>query len=119
MQRLARNLLCVATTKIKESPDFMQVATVSTSAPTLRSEIHGWSFEDSALLVRRSLPSDPHKIFIGYTPSPKDIPHYTTLLEMLADGWELLSSPQVQKWMADDETFHEDWSWWLQRRTAP
>ena len=96
------------------------MASVSTSAATLRSEIDGWTFEDAGLLVKRSQPSDPGKLFIGYTPSPKDIPHYTTVLEMLADGWELLGPPQREDWTTTDEheqpVQHEQWCWWLQRK---
>ena len=97
-----------------------QVAMVATKDATLRSEIHGWTFEDARLLVRRSRPSAPHKIFIGYTPSPKDIPDYGCILEMLADGWKLLSPPERETWTADDKE-HEEWSWWLTRepKAAP
>jgi hypothetical protein len=94
----------------------MQVASVATDRPTVRSEINGWSFEDSALLVRRSSPSSNGKIFIGYTPSPKDIPFYTSILEMLADGWELLGPPEHEEWTTEDGKQHEEWSWWLQRK---
>ena len=98
----------------------MQVASVSTERPSLRSEIHGWTFEDASLLVKRSRPSDPNKIFIGYTPDPKDIPYYGCVLEMLADGWELLSPPERETWTADegttDEKQHEQWGWWLHRK---
>ena len=93
----------------------IQVASVSTSSPTVRNEIDGWTFEDASLLVKRSHDSNPGKIFIGYTPSPKDIPHYTSILEMLADGWELLGPPERETWTADDKQ-HEQWSWWLQRK---
>ncbi len=92
----------------------MQVASVSTSRPTVRSEIDGWTFEDATLLVRRSLHSSNGKIFIGYTPSPKDIPFYTCVLEMLADGWKLLGPPEHETWEVDSAQ-HEQWSWWLQR----
>jgi hypothetical protein len=94
----------------------MQVASVSTSRPTVRSEIDSWTFEDASMLVRRSSPSNPDKIFIGHTPSPKDIPYYGCVLEMLADGWELLSPPDREEWKTDDGTLHEQWSWWLQRK---
>jgi hypothetical protein len=100
----------------------MQVATVSTSRPSLRSDIDGWGFEDASLLVRRPDPSNPGKIFIGYTPSPKDIPHYGCVLEMLADGWELLGPPEHQIWTNEDDTEsgekkqHEQWNWWLSRK---
>ena len=93
----------------------MQVASVSTNGATVRSEIDGWSFEDASLLVRKSHSSDPHKIFIGYTPAPKDIPRYTSVLEMLADGWELLGPPGRETWETDGKQ-HEQWSWWLQRK---
>jgi hypothetical protein len=93
----------------------MQVASVSSNGPTVRSEIEGWTFEDSALLVHRSSPTSDGKLFIGFTPSPKDIPLYTCVLEMLADGWELLGPPERETWEADG-TQHEQWGWWLQRR---
>ena len=98
----------------------IQIASVSTSAGTVRSEIDGWTFEDSSLLVKRAHDSNPHKLFIGYTPSPKNIPHYTTILEMLADDWELLGPPQRENWTTDDDDQppmkHEQWCWWLQRK---
>ena len=98
----------------------MQIASVSTNAASLRSEIDGWGFEDANLLVRRSHPSCEGKLFIGYTPSPKDIPHYTCILEMLADGWELLGPPQHETWTVNDQDDntkqHEQWTWWLQRK---
>ena len=94
----------------------MQVASVSTNGATVRSEIDGWTFEDASLLVKRSHPSSPGKIFIGYTPGPKDIPHYTCVLEMLADGWELLGPPQREEWTGDDKQQHVQWGWWLQRK---
>lgn len=95
----------------------IQVASVSTNTATVRSEIDGWSFEDASLLVKRSHSSNEGKLFIGYTPSPKDIPHYTCVLEMLADGWELLGPPQKESW-TNDETGKscEQWCWWLQRK---
>ena len=93
----------------------MQVASVSTNGPTVRSEIDGWTFEDANLLVKKAHTSDPGKIFIGYTPSPKDIPLYTSVLEMLADGWELLAPPARETWEADGKQ-HKQWSWWLQRK---
>jgi hypothetical protein len=95
----------------------MQIASVSTDDGTLRSEIGGWSYEDSSLLVRKSRPSEPYKIFIGYTPSPRanDIPRYTCVLEMLADGWELLGQPLREEYKVED-TEHVQYVWWLQRR---
>ena len=92
-----------------------QVASVSTNSPNVRSEIDGWTFEDASLLVKKTLSSRPDKIFIGYTPSPKDIPLYGCILEMLADGWELLGPPQKEIWLTEDGAQHEQWSWWLQR----
>jgi hypothetical protein len=97
----------------------MQVASVSTSDPTLRSEIDGWTFEDASLLVKRSHDSRPDKIFIGYTPGPKNIPYYGCVLEMLADGWELLGPPQREEWTTEPSApgkRHIQWSWWLQRK---
>ena len=93
----------------------MQVACVSTDGPTVRSEIDGWTFEDARLFVKKAHASDPNKILIGYTPSPKDIPHYTTVLEMLADGWKLLAPPAHEKCESDGKQ-HEQWNWWLQRK---
>lgn len=96
----------------------MQVASVTTAGRSMRSEIDGWTFEDSKLLVRRSYRGLPGKLHIGYTPHPQDIPFYTCLLEMLADGWELLGPPQSEGWETDGK-HHEQWCWWLQRRGAP
>ena len=98
-----------------------QVASVSTREATLRSAIDGWTFEDARLLVKRAEASAPNKIFIGYTPSPKGIPLYSCVLEMLADGWELLGPPQREEWPASDMPASDGqpivlWSWWLQRK---
>lgn len=95
-----------------------QIASVSTRDAKVRSEIDGWTFEDAQLLVKRVHSSNPGKIFIGYTPSPKDIPLYTCVLEMLADGWELLGPPQREDWTGDDQlpVQHVQWCWWLQRK---
>jgi hypothetical protein len=93
----------------------MQIASVATEGPTVRSKIVGWTFEDARLLVKKSLASEPDKIFIGYTPTPNDIPYYTSVLEMLADGWELLGTPESVTWEADDKQY-EQWRWWLHRK---
>ena len=98
----------------------MQVASVSTRASTLRSEIDGWTFEDASLYVHK-FADHPKRVFIGYTPSPKGIPLYSCVLEMLADGWELLGPPQREEWPASDMPASDGqpivlWSWWLQRK---
>ena len=92
----------------------IQIASVSTSAATVRSEIEGWTFEDASLLIHRSSPSG--KLLIGHTPSPKDIPFYTCVLEMLADSWELLGPPTRESWSNDEGQSFEQWGWWLQRK---
>lgn len=92
----------------------MQIATVSTPESSARSQIDGRSFEDARLLVKRPDPSSAKKILIGYTPAPKDIPYYTCVLEMLADGWELLGPPQCEQLEVDGHT-RTQWGWWLQR----
>jgi hypothetical protein len=91
----------------------MQVATVLTPDMNVRSEIDGRTYEDSDLLVRRSRPSS-NRIFIGFTPEPHDIPYYTCVLEMLADGWELLGPPQ-----REGCEVYTQWGWWLQRKSPP
>lgn len=92
-----------------------QVAFVSTERQTIRSDIVGWGYEDSDLLVRKALPREPWKIFIGYTPAPKDIPDYGTVMEMLADGWKLLGPPTEAGWVTEDGKKIESWDWWLTR----
>lgn len=80
----------------------MQVASVCTTTNNLRSEIDGWTYEDSSLLVRKKAPGLEHvswaPLFIGYTPSPKLIPHYYCILEMLSEGWRLLGPPARTDW---------------------
>jgi hypothetical protein len=90
-----------------------QIATVSTRKGDLRSEIDGWTYEDSSLLVRRGDGERPG-IFIGWTPSPRDIPHYGCVLEMLADGWKLLGAPTFD----DAPAVGGEWTWWLTRETG-
>lgn len=93
----------------------MQIASVVTSDVTLRSEIVGWTYEDSKLFVKRCHPSiDSARVFIGYTPEPHDIPAYSCILEMLANGWELLGPPQ-QNPGGPGETWG---TWWLQRKSS-
>jgi hypothetical protein len=95
-----------------------QVASVSTNGPTLRSEIEGWTFEDSDLLVRKEA-DRPGRIFIGFTPSPRDLPHYETVLEMLADGWDLLGPPTDESWTTEEGKPVPQWGWWLTRKARP
>lgn len=85
----------------------MKIAAVSTNDGSLRSEIFGRTYEDSDLLVNRSV--TPNKrISIGLTPSPKDIPNYCCVLEMINEGWKLLGPPT--RFGDNDETY---WDWWL------
>ena len=109
-----------------------QVATVSTTNPSMRDEIWGWSFEDSSLFVRKALPSRPNQVFIGYTGAPTNIPSYGTVLEMLADGWRLLGPPQketIEATVRPGSTGFalttvtmgpfDQWVWWLTREVHP
>ncbi len=93
-----------------------QVASVCTNRPTLRAKIEGWGFEDSDLLVRKADPDRPGHIHIGSTPSPNGIPHYGTVLEMLADGWDLLGPPVDTSWTNEDGEKVDQWDWWLTRK---
>lgn len=95
-----------------------QVASVNTNGPTLRSRIEGWSFEDSDLFVRRATRGHPDDVFIGYTPSPNNIPHYETVLEMLADGWLMLGPPTDERWTTEEGLKIDQWGWWLTRTAA-
>lgn len=91
-----------------------QVAYVLSDGGDMRSELVGWTFEDPSLLVKKGLQGAlGDRIFIGHTPAPKDIPYYGTILEMLADGWKLLSVP-VKSGSIDDGK-HVYYSWWLTR----
>lgn len=51
----------------------------------LRSEVVGWTHEDSNLYV-------PGKM-IGFTPAPIAYARYDTILEAQADGWKLIGPP--------------------------
>lgn len=75
---------------------------VSTDCPDLRSEIWGWTHEDSNMYV-------PDKM-IGYSPSPS--PHISagTVLEAQFNGWKLLGPPC--RVVSDDAVWYE---WWLVR----
>jgi hypothetical protein len=94
-----------------------QIASVSTNGQSLRSHIEGWSFEDSDLLVKKFQRSDDLNIFIGYTPSPTNIPYYGTVLEMLADGWLMLGPPIDERWTTEEGLKIDQWGWWLTRDT--
>lgn len=85
----------------------MQLAHLATNGPSVRSEIDGWTFEDSSLLIE----GKP----IGLTPGPKHIPHYTNIMEMLADGWVLLGPPTKEAWKNDCNEEISQWAWWLTR----
>jgi hypothetical protein len=84
-----------------------QVAYISTKRPDLRSEITGWTYEDSDLLVWKAREG---RFFIGFTPSPKDIPNYSCILQMLNGGWKLLGPPVKDEW--------NEWDWWLTREPS-
>ncbi len=94
----------------------MQVASITTTGPSLRAEIEAWTFEDSALFVDRVHESTAPRVHIGYTPSPK-VPCYGTVLEMLANGWQMLAPPTQQESYTSSETGRlvPQWSWWLTR----
>jgi hypothetical protein len=79
----------------------MKVLTVTTDRGDLRAEIIGWSCEDSSMYV----PNER----IGMTPSPLNECHVTTVLQALAEGWEMLAPPTRY----EDETSGEYWGWWL------
>jgi len=76
----------------------MKVLICDTKQSCLRSEIVGWTQEDSNLFVK----GKP----IGYTPSPK-YDHPKTILEALANGWKLLGAPVKET--------PNYWTWWLQK----
>jgi hypothetical protein len=79
--------------------DGVQVMVCETREPRMRSEIVGWSMEDSSLYV----PDKP----IGFTPSLFPcVRDPETILQALAEGWRLLGPPQK----ADDI-----FEWWLTR----
>lgn len=73
------------------------VYSVSTNYESLRAEIQGWGPSEDPRLFRLGKP-------IGSIPSGT-FPLYKTVLEALADGWTLLSSPQA---IGEGEV-----SWWL------
>ena len=77
----------------------MKVLIVSTSTSSLRSQIQGWSVEDSNLYV----PNKP----IGFTPGPdynivENSPK--TILESLSYGWKLLAPPKKDQ-------VNNEWDW--------
>lgn len=87
----------------------MQIAIVSTNRPTVRSKIHGWTFEDSSLFEGE----------VWRTLSPRDIPAYESVLAMIADGWVLLGPPTDKSWTNEeiDPTARvEEYEWWLTRK---
>ncbi|HEY6021478.1 MAG TPA: hypothetical protein VIY48_16720 [Candidatus Paceibacterota bacterium] len=86
----------------------MHIASVITRNEDLRSEIEGYTHEDSSLLVRRSYKDEPG-IFIGYTPGA-NFGQYKCVLEMLADGWKLLGPPSKEA-----HFMGYGWCWWLTR----
>jgi hypothetical protein len=76
----------------------MEILTVTTQRPTLRSEIVGWTFEDISL--HQAGP-------IGMTPNGLGNNNYPgTVFEALAQGWRLLGPPTR---MGHDDA----WDWWL------
>lgn len=90
----------------------MQVASVTTDEATLRSEIGGWTYEDSALFQNKEWRGG---LFIGYTPSPKNIPQYKCILHMLADKWKLLGPPTREEFKNNDGETIVQYGWWLTR----
>jgi len=87
----------------------MKVLIVSTDRADLRSEIWGWTSEDSSKYV----PNKP----IGLTPGPsydKDIWRPNTILEALAYGWKLLAPPKEYE-LGTEEEYPNNiaFEWWL------
>ncbi len=79
----------------------MKIASVLTKEPNLRSEIIGYTYEDSDLVVAGKA--------IGLTPAPyPKLPDYDCVLRMIAHGWKLLSGPTTIE--ANEGSFYD---WWL------
>lgn len=75
----------------------MEILTVTTENPTLRSRIVGWTFEDTSL-YRHDTARSPSGA--GHNDHPE------TVFEALANGWRLLGPPTR---MGHDRI----WDWWL------
>jgi hypothetical protein len=81
---------------------------METVSPTLRSEVHGWSYEDISLIN----PAKPIGLSLGWNPrQPR--PQFTCVAFALAAGWKLLGPPTPIETPTDNgpKTF---WTWWLQ-----
>ncbi len=76
----------------------MKILTVTTTSPTIRSEIVGWTHEDIDLYLEGAP--------IGMTPAMRDYHRPATIFEALWRGWNLLGPPQR---MGHDDA----WDWWL------
>lgn len=83
-----------------------KVLSMSTTAPNLRSEAVGWTYEDSARVVPGP---------IGCTSSLNGAPFhaYDCVLRALNDGWKLLAPPERQPWTNSEGQESVEWTWWL------
>jgi hypothetical protein len=74
-----------------------KILTMSTTKPTLRSAVDGWSIEDGNMV-------EPNKP-IGLSGSP-NCPGYFTPLHAIGDGWRLLGPPVFEGNL---------WTWWFEK----
>ena len=83
----------------------MQVLTVSTDDPNLRSEVWGWTHENAELFA----PNKP----IGMTPPPTPYYHPRDVMMALYDGWKLLGPPIEGKDVDGNGKEITYYQWWL------
>lgn len=76
-----------------------KILILSTTGPTLRSEVVGATCEDSDLV-------DPDRE-ICYARSPKAQCLFRTPLHAMRDGWRLMAPPE--------EDSREEWEWWFEK----
>lgn len=77
-----------------------EVLIIVTANGGLRSDAHGWSYEDPSFIDQNKFvglsPSNPHERFYAYD----------CVAKALNDGWKLLAPPYKSQ---------EGWEWWLVR----
>lgn len=101
--------------------NFKEYLSVQTESESFRSEIVGWNSIVSGLAIylkERSRDGYDSKKIGQVSDSEENPIKYRRILEVLADGWELLSPPLI-RWRIQDKEKIKEVDWMFVRHASP